>query len=146
MLQKIIVLLVLITSFDSLAARRDPNAEIQFIIRSDKPGAVYKLGEEAVFSVQVSHKDKKITSGFVTVRLSYDNGSEIFKTERAQLSDTPLLIRGTLNKPGFLRCDVSYTHNGKTFSDRGAAAFEPKKLKAVAEEPPKGRKSFATNL
>lgn len=128
-------LLALFFTLVCLAAGEDSDHAIRIVIRSDKPAAIYQLNEPAVFTIQVFHQEREITSGEVALRLSYDNGSEVYQNKKVNLSDSPLEVKGVLNKPGFLRCDVSYIHQGETFSDRGAVAYAPEKLRAFAEEP-----------
>ena len=100
----------------------------------DRANAVYKCGEEAVFTIRITDTNGvAVTSGNVTWRL--DNyGAHRFGEGKADLSKAnPFQVRGTLNYPGFLRVTV--------LGERGrqlraySAAYEPEKITTALPKP-----------
>lgn len=101
----------------------------------DKPEWDYKLGEKAIFNVTISKFGKALEN----VEIKYELGLEKMppiKKETVKLKNGTLKIDGgTLKSPGFLRCQVYVEVDGFKYEDFATAAFEPEKIKTVAELP-----------
>ncbi len=101
----------------------------------DKPGWNYKLGEKAIFTITVS----KFGQAIQDIEISYELGPEKMnpvKKETLVLKNGTIKVDGgTLNNPGFLRCQVYAMVDGFKYEDFATAAFEPEKIRTVAELP-----------
>jgi cephalosporin-C deacetylase-like acetyl esterase len=74
-------------------------------VTADRAGAVYACGEEARLEISVTDaQGGLLASGRVAVTL--DNfGTNCLLAETVELArDNPVVVRGTLREPGFLRC------------------------------------------
>ena len=77
-------------------------------IEQDRPDALYKAGEDAVFTVTVSDKDgNALKSGEATWKL--DNFGEVKVAEETVdlAKGNPFTVKGALKEPGFLRLAVN---------------------------------------
>ena len=104
-------------------------------VAPDHSDWVYKIGEEAKFTVTVTQNSEPVQN----VKISYSLGLEMMtpvKNESAILKDGKLLIpAGTLKEPGFLRCRVFAEFNGIKYEGLGTAAFNPELIKPTIEYP-----------
>ena len=95
----------------------------------DRMDAIYRSGEEAVFTIQLAGSPED-----VEVCLSND-GYKVYQQHPLVLSDGKAEIRGSLPEPGFLRCRVNYDRDGKPGFLLRTAAFEPYKVQPTTTEP-----------
>ncbi len=97
-------------------------------VKTDKADAIYNVGEEAKFIVSADRQ------GTVEYVLSND-GQDILRRGTLKYQNTPIVITGSLNNPGFLRCAITfvYPNSKKIIKALSAAAFDPEQIK-----PPKG--------
>ena len=109
-------------------------------ITLDKEDHLYKCGEQAVFTVEVSENDQKLTDKVETV-FSLDGGKTIKKATMDLAEANPFTLQGTLDKPGFLRLTVTLRQKAEgtpkptTTIGIGAAGYEPLKIQTGAPEP-----------
>ena len=105
-------------------------------VTSDHANALYRLGEEAVFTVTArADKGKLDRSGKFELRL--DNfGSEVLSKVQADLSVTNVwTLKGTLTSPGFLRLHSDGDKAAGVRQVNFGVGFEPEKIKPAAECP-----------
>lgn len=108
------------------------NSRIQ--ISADRANALYKCGEETVFSVTVYDANKaKASSGEVSWRL--DNyGSGVIAEGKADLSAAnPFTVKGTMSVPGFLR--ITARQAGDKRPSAFSTAYDPEKLRTAVPKP-----------
>ena len=103
-------------------------------ISADRKDALYKCGEETVFSVTVNETNGvKAASGIISWQL--DNyGAKVLANGTADLSKSnPFTVKGTMNVPGFLRIVVKKQgdKSHKTYS----TAYEPEKIRTAIPKP-----------
>ena len=95
----------------------------------------YKVGEKAIFSIEVLQKEKLLKN----VSLHLEIGKEKMKpsiVENFSTTNNKKIINGgTLLEPGFLRCIVTATIDGKKYRSLATAAFSPENIKAFAKTP-----------
>ncbi|MBQ9786657.1 MAG: acetylxylan esterase [Lentisphaeria bacterium] len=100
----------------------------------NRPNALFKCGENAVFTVSVTENGKPV-AGKVNLTLSLDGKTQI-KSLTADLdAKGKAVISGTLNKPGFLRLSAEIIHNNKRSGFVASAGFEVEKIRPAAAEP-----------
>lgn len=131
----LVLLIILGLSLNSLYSQNNQRSMIAVDVIPDKPGWDYKLGDKAIFNVTIS----KFGQLLKNVEIKYELGLEKMppiKKETLVLKDGTLKIDGgTLKSPGFLRCQVYVEVDGFKYEDFATAAFEPEKIKTVAELP-----------
>lgn len=101
----------------------------------DKPGWNYKIGEKAIFSITISKFGQPIEN----IEINYEVGLEKMPPQKKETlilkTGSAKVEGGTLKSPGFLRCQVYTIVDGIKYEDFATAAFEPEKIKTVAELP-----------
>ena len=107
-------------------------AELEFLIANDHTNLLYKVGEEATFTVTAREDGVPLTNGTVEVKL--DNfGPSVQLTERVNLAETnPFVVKGRLAEPGFLRLTLSAAG---TKPKVWGVGYEPEKLEKGSPSP-----------
>ncbi len=112
----------------SLAARAAEPA-CQLTVVTDRPEALYRVGDTARFLVSLKQGKEAVTGVEVTYVLDKD-GMPPSKTGRVKLEEGTGTIEGTLGEPGFLKCRVIYTgKDKKQVTAMAGAGFDPLQLK-----------------
>ena len=101
----------------------------------DKADALYKIGETAVFSFDITEGDKPLKKGKITLNLTYDGRKVIEKKEFDLAQSQKISLSGKLDKPGFLRCDADITIGGKRYSKTLRAGFDVNNITLGIKEP-----------
>lgn len=111
----------------------------------DRPDAIYKCGEKAVFTVKRIGTPQNSESDKAVVKLSND-ARDIFLEENIDLSKEANVFSGTMDKPGFLRFTVEFNVGGKSGRKDAGAAFEPEKIRPSMKKPADFDKFWEDNL
>ncbi|TZF81430.1 acetylxylan esterase [Pedobacter sp. BS3] len=102
---------------------------------ADHTDWVYKIGEKAIFSVEVLKDNTPLKD----VHIKYEIGLERMApvtTGDLILGDAKQIINGgSLKEPGFLRCIVTTNIEGKNYRGLATAAFEPEHIRPTTEMP-----------
>lgn len=109
-------------------------ATIQVRVHPDRPGWTYALGEPAAFLINVTADDETL----VGVEVHYQVGPEKMHANEETVAMTEGGIKiagGTMQEPGFLRCDVSVDFDGKTYVGHGTAGFAPEMIQPTQKNP-----------
>ncbi len=101
----------------------------EFKIDTDRPDALYKCGEPAVFSV-TAEKD-----GEATVFFRKEKQAPLFERKVDFKAGEPIKFDVTLNEPGFVWCTVNNPDNVYRPEFIGAAGFDAEKIVAATESP-----------
>ena len=82
-------------------------AGLEFAVANDHANLIYKVGEEAVFTVTAIRDGKPAAEGWVDAKL--DNfGPSVQLSNRVDLAKgNPFTVRGRLAEPGFLRLTLN---------------------------------------
>jgi len=100
-----------------------------FTVTLDRPGALYKCGEPAVFTV-TAEKPEKATVYF---RLEKQ---KLLREETVDFSKTnPAKFEITLDQPGFVWCSVNNPDNVEKPDFVSCAGFDPEKIQATTVDP-----------
>lgn len=128
-----ILLLFIFNSFLSIAQLSE-----QLVMVHVSPGKSdwhYAVGENTRFDIVVTKSRIPLQNVEVRYELSYDmmpafkKGTAILKDGRIQLE------AGTMKEPGFLRCLVYASYNGKEYEGRATVGFEPEDIIPVTRMP-----------
>jgi cephalosporin-C deacetylase len=125
---------VLLISF-SLSALSQPSLSlIRVNVTCDHKDWMYKIKEEAKFSVQVL----KYGNLMEDVTIDYEAGPEMLpdkKMEGVVLKNGKTELTGTMKTPGFYRLRVWAVVDGKRYEGLATAAFEPEKILPTVKDP-----------
>lgn len=128
-----IVLLLVVNSFTAFG---QPSQQmVNIVLAPDHADWIYKVGEKVKFSVQVFEHGNLLHN----VPLKYEiepERMEPVKKDSVVLRNGQLTIDGgTMKQPGFLRCIVTVTYEGKTYRKLATAGFEPQHIQPVVQLP-----------
>ena len=126
------VLAVLAASLAVAAPKAKPDVEV--VARTDRPDAIYQCGEQAVFRISVVKRGQPVAAGKARVSITLDGGKAI-EQKTIALGPAPVEVQGSLSEPGFLRCTVTHTQDGKRYRGYAGAAFEPERIQPTAAMP-----------
>lgn len=99
---------------------------------TDRDDALYEVGEEAAFLITVKHGEQPVRDGKVSYRIDdFLNEGESAGLPEGELSlgsdETRVTVNG--NRPGFLRCQITYSPNdGQPVKAVAGAGFSPTEI------------------
>lgn len=127
----LLVLLIL----SSWCMAQPPRQPVDIIVTPDHANWEYKAGEPAIFSIQVMNHNVPMKD----VRIAYQIGPERMKpytSDTIVLKDGRFTTKGlTMKEPGFLRCVVSVTVDGKPYRNLATAGYDVDKIKPTVALP-----------
>lgn len=105
-------------------------------IKTDRENAVYSCGDTAVFTVKAEGKDRKpLTAGKLKLLLT-NFGTNTLVNQSFDLSkQNPVTVKGTLARPGFLKCEASMTTGTNHLRKVYGAAVSPLEIKNPVPRP-----------
>ena len=107
------------------AAQKAAKQQYRVTVVTDREDALYSVGQKVEFAITLRRGKEPVTTGKVSYVLDND-GAEPVTRGTVSLSAQPAVVSGTLDKPGFLRCRVSYqTAEKKTVTAMAAAGIDP---------------------
>ncbi|HOC69742.1 MAG TPA: acetylxylan esterase [Candidatus Hydrogenedentes bacterium] len=102
---------------------------------TDRQDALYHVNETVSFVISLQQDKETVTAGEVAYVLTNDGEDEIAKGT-LPLSADSARVTGTLDKPGFLRCEAQFiTPDGKKVSALGGAGIDPLLIKPSLPPP-----------
>ena len=128
-MKKIVCLTVLLFLWISTIQAQSQYGElVRIMVSPVKDGMIYKTGENVQFRIAL-YKFGQLMEG---AEIEYSIGPEkmdpdIHKT--ITLKNGHITVNGgSMNEPGFLRCQVVYEENGKEYRNSGTAGIEPENI------------------
>jgi cephalosporin-C deacetylase-like acetyl esterase len=106
----------------------------QVVVAPDRADWTYTPGQPMTFSISVLYDGQPLSG----VEVEYRIGPERFEAApvRAVLPEGRLSLAGhSLEVPGFLRCEVRATIQGRTYTGMATAAFAPLEIQPTQSEP-----------
>lgn len=95
---------------------------------TDRPEAIYGIGEEVGFAVALKAGGQPMREGQVSYTLTIDGAKTVSRGE-LKLDQDRAVVYGSLNEPGFLQCRVVYRVGAKqTLSALAGAGIDPQKI------------------
>ena len=116
------------------AARTAPTSALRATVVADRPDALYKVGENVVFTISVTHHGEPVSPLEVEWTLTKDGVAPV-RTGRVKLEQGRARISGKLDEPGFLQCRVGAEIDGTKLIALGGAGVAPLEIKPSAPAP-----------
>jgi cephalosporin-C deacetylase len=108
---------------------------IKVLVAPDHEDWRYALGENVKFDIKVVKNSVLLQNVDIYYEVSYDMMTPL-KKKKAKLKNGTLTVNaGSMDIPGFLRCQVWAKYDGKTYKGLATAAFTPEEIKPTAVLP-----------
>ena len=107
---------------------------VNVVVSPDRPDWKYKVGDEAVFTVQVLEAANPVKG----VTVDYEVGPEFFPTVKKEgvvLKDGKMTLKAKMTEPGFARCRVVAKKDGYTYEGLATVAFSEDQIRPTSPEP-----------
>jgi cephalosporin-C deacetylase len=109
--------------------------QISLNVTLDSNDWKYKTGEKATFTVSATKGDQPIPATEIKYEIGLEKMVPSKKGSLVLTNGTQTIDGGTLDKPGFLRCVVTATIEGKPYRGLATAAFSPEKIQPTTTVP-----------
>lgn len=111
-----------------LAASRAAEPKLTLSVVTDRPEALYSVGEKVGFVVTLAKDGKPVSEGQVAYTLTIDGAKKV-ADGTLKLAAGRTTVSGSLNEPGFLQCRVTYRVGPKqTLTSLAGAGIDPLKI------------------
>ncbi|MBZ4188606.1 acetylxylan esterase [Niabella beijingensis] len=104
-------------------------------VKADHPDWIYKTGEKALFSVEVTRDNKPLEGVTVNYQTGLERISPAVTGDLVLEKGSGVIEGGSLKEPGFLRCIVTVGVDGKQYRGLATAAYEPEHIKPTTTMP-----------
>ncbi len=132
---KLAILILLIVSFSATSFAQIQKQYLDISVSPDKLDWTYKVGEKVDFIVSVTQSGRPVPVENVRYFVKEEK-MEPIQEGSLQLKDGKASISAPgMKMPGFLRCEVFATIDGKEYRGLGTAAFEPEMIKPTVKMP-----------
>jgi len=108
---------------------------IEVQVAPTKSGWTYQLGEKVDFEVRILKNGQPLTDCEIRYQVGLEKMPPETEASRKLKKGTTTIRGGTLNQPGFLRCEVWVEHQGVTYHDWGTAGIAPEEIKPTVKMP-----------
>ncbi|MCD2423223.1 acetylxylan esterase [Niabella pedocola] len=102
---------------------------------ADHADWVYKTGEKVRFSIMVTKDNKPLEDVTVVYETGLERMPPTVTGDLVLKKGGGMIDGGTLNVPGFLRCVVTVSIDGKPYRGLATAAFEPEQIRPTTTMP-----------
>ena len=132
---RILLCVVIHSCLIAYSYAQPPEQEVKIMLAPERADWTYKPGDPVNFTVSVFKNGNPIRNVWVR----YETGPEkmpAFKKDSLKLGNNTGLIKGgTMREPGFLRCIVETTVDGKVYRELATAAFQPENIQPTVKLP-----------
>ena len=102
-------------------------------VTCDHETGLYEVGETVVFGIALTDEEEEVAEGTLQCRLTLDGVGDLGQPEAA-LVEGKASVEASLDEPGVIRLDVSYTNGDVKARGIGGAAFSPESIEPT--QPP----------
>jgi cephalosporin-C deacetylase len=114
---------------------QDYTGQVQVRIQLDHPDWTYTPGQSVKFKISAVRDGQPLRGARASVRI----GPEMMPPKIDRTVDLPpegaTVDGGTMNVPGFLRCNATLEFDGKNYRGVATAGFQPEAIKPTTEDP-----------
>lgn len=130
----VFALLVLFCSVPAVA-QMPPEKLVKISVAPNHPDWLYQPGEAASFTVTVNRFNAPLKGAKVHVEIGPERQPPSISKDLLLADGTLSINGGTLKEPGFLRCVVTASVDGRTYRGLTTVGFAPERIKPLAEVP-----------
>lgn len=112
-----------------------PRQFLDISVSPSHPNWKYQVGEKVDFIVSVTQSGRPVTVENVRFFVKEEKMEPILEGPLELKDGNATISTAGMNKPGFLRCEVFATVDGKEYRGLGTAAFEPEKIQPTVSMP-----------
>lgn len=135
-MKRILLVLLLLPYVHPDALAQPAGQMVKVLVGPDHNDWTYKTGETAKFNVMVIRDGNPIADAVVSYKVGPEKMDPVKTEENVVLKKGTLTINGgTMRTPGFLRCEVVATVDGKEYRGLATAAFDPLSIQPTVDNP-----------
>lgn len=135
-MKRILLFLLLLPYVHPDALAQPAGQMVKVLVGPDHNDWTYKTGETAKFNVMVIRDGNPIADAVVSYKVGPEKMDPVKTEENVVLKKGTLTINGgTMRTPGFLRCEVVATVDGKEYRGLATAAFDPLSIQPTVDNP-----------
>lgn len=108
---------------------------IKVMVSPDHANWEYRIGENAKFTISILKNGNLVPGAKITYQVMPEKMSPVMQKTEILPTGKIQIDGGTMGVPGFLRCIVTTTIDGKTYSGLATVGFEPLAIKPTAKIP-----------
>ncbi len=112
-----------------------PQQYLEISVSPDHPDWTYKLGDKVEFVVSVTQSGRPVSVENVRYFVKEEKMEPIKEGALVLKEGEAIVSVDGMKKPGFLRCEVFATVDGKEYRGLGTAAFEPDLIQPTVKMP-----------
>ena len=112
-----------------------PQQYLEISVSPDHPDWTYKLGDKVEFIVSVTQSGRSVPVENVRYFVKEEKMEPIQEGALVLKDGEAIISAEGMEKPGFLRCEVFATVDGKEYRGLGTAAFEPGLIQPTVKMP-----------
>jgi cephalosporin-C deacetylase len=108
---------------------------IKVLVAPDRPDWTYKMGEAVTFKVQVFRNSVLLPNAAISYEIGPEKMSPTLQKAEVLKNGELSIATSGMKVPGFLRCTVTVTFEGKTYKEWTTAAIAPLDIKPTVTKP-----------
>jgi len=136
MKKRILLFLLLLPCFHASVLAQPAGQLVKVIVGTEHDNWTYKVSENANFNVMVLRDGNPVRDVSVSYKIGPEKMDPTLTKENVVLKQGTLVVNGgTMKAPGFLRCEVVATVDGKEYRGLATAGFDPLNIKPAIENP-----------
>lgn len=112
-----------------------PRQYLDITVAPDRTDWTYKTGENVEFSISITQSGVPVPVENVRYAVMEEKMAPLKEGSLSLKDGKAKIQKFTMKNPGFLRCEVYATIDGKEYKGLGTAAFEPDKIKPTVKMP-----------
>ena len=132
---QVTLLLFLCIGFINHSIAQIPQQYLEISVSPDHPDWTYKLGDKVEFVVSVTQSGRPVSVENVRYFVKEEKMEPIKEGALVLKEGEAIVSVDGMKKPGFLRCEVFATVDGKEYRGLGTAAFEPGLIQPTVKMP-----------
>ncbi|WP_247237797.1 acetylxylan esterase [Telluribacter sp. SYSU D00476] len=133
--KKLLLLCQTLMYLQGIAQPPPPERWVKVIVAPDRPDWTYKVGDKVKFNVQVLKSHVPMKDVLIRYEIGPEKMDPTIKQEVVLKAGETTLDGGTMKAPGFLRCTVWTTYEGKEYSAWTTAGFSPEQIQPTVTLP-----------
>lgn len=134
MMRRMLLIVLLLPCLHPTLAQ--PGQHVKVIVGADRDDWTYKPGETAKFNVMVIRDGNPLKDATVSYKIGPEKMDPTIVEDNVVLKKgTHTINGGTMRTPGFLRCEVVASVDGKEYRGLATAAFDPLSIRPTVDNP-----------